>query len=264
MSRHHIQIDHFPTSQPSPRGHLLFVHGAYTHSKYWHFNFIPFFRKHGYHCHTVDLSGHGASAGHEQLDNFGIDDYAKDIAEASARIGQPLTIIAHSMGCLATQRYLERGDAQSAILLAPVPSTGTGGSAAQLAMRYPLYFSAMDEIVNGVFTPENNDLMAKIYFAPDASSDEVAEFLPTIGPESQKAILEMALLPVRPPQRRKKIPALIIGGEQDSIFPPSHLYFTALPWQADIIRVAGAGHMLPIDRQWQTTAQHILDWLPAQ
>ncbi|WP_306604778.1 alpha/beta hydrolase [Azonexus sp.] len=262
MQRHHIQINNYPAVDGPQRGALLFVHGAYTHSSYWEFNFIPFFRQQGFDCFSLDLSGHGASEGAERLDEFGIDDYAEDIAHAVSRIDQPVTIVAHSMGCLATQRYLEQGSARAAVFLAPVPVTGTTGSAAQLAMRFPRYFAALDEVVSGIFSEENNDLMAKIYFSPDATGDDVLAFLPTVGPESQQAVMEMAMLATRPLARRQKLPVLVIGGEADAIFPPSHLFFVALPWQANVIRVPQAGHMLPIDSNWQTVAQHILEWVP--
>src|SRR3546814_6788077 len=73
--------------------------------------------------------------------------------------------------------------------------------------------------------------------------------------------MEMALLAMRPSMRRQPVPALVIGGEDDAIFQPSKLFFTALPWRAEVIRVPAAGHMLPIDRNWQVVAQHMLDWI---
>lgn len=262
MKRHHIKIHRHPSKQKKSKGALLFVHGAYTHSTYWEFNFIPFFQKHGFDCYAVDLSGHGASGGQDKLDDFGIDDYAEDIAHAVKEIGQPVIIVGHSMGCLVAQRYLEKGAALGAIFLAPVPITGTAASGTQLAMRYPAYFQVLEETISGIYSEQNNDLMAKIYFSPDASGADVLQFLPTVGPESQQAIMEMAMLIARPPVTPRKLPALFIGGDADAIFPSSQLFFSALPWQARVIRIPGAGHMLPIDNHWQTVANHILDWVP--
>jgi pimeloyl-ACP methyl ester carboxylesterase len=262
MHRHHIKVHRHPGKHQRGKGALLFVHGAYTHSRYWEFNFVPFFQQHGFDCFAVDLSGHGASGGRETLDQFGIDDYALDIAHAIREIGEPATIIGHSMGCLAAQRYLETGTARSAVFLAPVPTTGTTGSATKLAIRYPNYFQVLEETINGVVSEANNDLMAKIYFSPEANGHEVLRFLPTVGPESQRAIMEMALMITRPPVAPRKLPTLVIGGEADAIFPPSNLFFTALPWRADIVRIPRAGHMLPIDSNWQTVANHILEWVP--
>lgn len=260
MSRHYVHVHSYPAQSKTQHSPLLFVHGGYTHSGYWEHNFVPFFRRHGFDCFSVDLSGHGASAGKERLNQFGIDDYAADIAHAIRQIGQPVTIIGHSMGCLATQRYLEMGSALAAVFLAPVPSTGTLGSATQLALRYPDFFQAVEETIAGVVSEKNNDLLAKIYFSPEAKGADVADFLPSIGPESQQAIMEMAILPIRPALKRCQLPTLVIGGEADAIFPPSHLFFSALPWRADIVRVPRAGHMLPLDERWEHVATHILDW----
>src|SRR3546814_11928315 len=72
-------------------------------------------------------------------------DYVEDIAHAVGRIGQPVTLIGHSMGALVVQRYLERGSAAGAVLPAPVPPTGTAASAAQLLFRYPDYLARSEE-----------------------------------------------------------------------------------------------------------------------
>ena len=262
MNRHPIQLHRHPRANGHDRGALLFVHGAYTDSTHWGVNFVPFFQRHGFDCFAVDLSGHGASDGRERLDEFGLDAYADDLAHAVSVIDQRVTRVGHSMGALAVQRYLETAPAAAAVFLAPVPpSTGTPASAAQLAICYPAYFQALEETIRGVFSEVNNDLLAKIYFAPDATGGDVLDFLPTVAPESQRAVMEMALMPARPPAPRRKIPALVIGGEADALFPSSNLFFTALPWQAKAVRVPGAGHLLPIDRNGQTVATPMLEGL---
>src|SRR3546814_15790161 len=96
------------------------------------------------------------------------------------------------MGARVVQRYLERGSAAGAVLPAPVPPTGTAASAAQLLFRYPDYLAALEATVAGDYSETNNDLLAKIYFAPAAAGDEGRAFLPTVGPESPRAVMEMA------------------------------------------------------------------------
>ena len=181
--------------------------------------------------------------------------YAVDV------IDEPVTLVGHSMGALVIQRYLEQASAQAAIFLAPVPSTGTASSAANLALQYPAFFQAVDDTINGRFSEANNDLMAKIYFSPKARGDEILRFLPMVSPESNRAVVEMTMLHMRPWLRRASVPALVIGGEEDVVFPASQLFFTALPWRAEVLRVPGAGHMLPLDVHWETVAGHMLDWM---
>ena len=83
---------------------LVFVHGGYTHSGCWDINFLPFFQKRGYNCHAVDLSGHGKSPGIEDLNSFGIDDYADDVGQVVAGLSSAPVLIGHSMGAIVVQR----------------------------------------------------------------------------------------------------------------------------------------------------------------
>ena len=106
------------------------------------------------------------------------------------------------MGTLVLQRYLEKGTALGAMFLAPVPPTGTAGSAAQLALRYPAFFQALEETISGRHTAADRDLMAKIYFSADATGDDIHRFLDFVCPESERAVAEMALLPSRSPDRQ--------------------------------------------------------------
>lgn len=257
----HLAVHHYPSPKRTQQINLLFVHGAFTHSTYWTFNFIPYFQARGFDCFALDLSGHGASEGRDCLDTFGIDDFAQDVANALNQIQQPVVLLGHSMGALVCQRYLEHGHALAAVFMSPVPITGTSGSAAMLAARFPNYFQAMEETVSGIISDQNNDLLAQIYFTPNTRVDDILQFLPTVTRESHQAVMEMALLAARPPIRRNRIPALVVGGELDTVFPPSQLFFTALPWQAEIVRVPAAGHVLPLDNNWQFAAEAIWCWL---
>jgi pimeloyl-ACP methyl ester carboxylesterase len=49
-------------------------------------------------------------------------------------------LVGHSMGTLVVQRYLAKAHAAGVALLAPVPPTGTGGSASRLALLQPDFF----------------------------------------------------------------------------------------------------------------------------
>ena len=86
MSAHPLKIHHHPAKRPSQHPPLLFVHGGYTNARCWEHNFIPYFQQKGYDCHALDLSGHGESGGHDQLHDFGIKDYARDVAHAVAEL----------------------------------------------------------------------------------------------------------------------------------------------------------------------------------
>jgi pimeloyl-ACP methyl ester carboxylesterase len=71
----------------------------------------------------------------------------------------------------------------------------------------------------------------------------------------------MAALPFMPMGRRPDIPALVMGGSADEVFPASMLFFTALAWKAKTITIAGSGHMLMLDPQWAEGATALADWI---
>ncbi|MGE5386072.1 MAG: alpha/beta hydrolase [Betaproteobacteria bacterium] len=256
-----IKLHRHPAASRKFEAPLLFVHGGYVNSQCWEFNFVPFFRDLGYDCYAVDLSGHGESEGRERIDDFGIADYVEDVAWALAEIGEPAIVIGHSMGALVLERYLEGGQAVAAVLMAPVPTTGTVGSAVQLALRHPGFFAAIEDVMHGRFSEETEMIMAQVYYSRDAVPGDMTRFLPMVGTESHRAIAEMAVMPARLPKARMRLPVLVVGGAEDAVFPASMLHFSALPWHAEIYRAAGAGHLLMLDAQWQRTAAFIGNWL---
>lgn len=264
MNPDRIHLKRFPTPCAATRGALLFVHGGYVNSTCWEFNFIPFFQRHGYDCFALDLSGHGCSDGHDRIDEFGLDDYADDLEYAIAQIGHPVTLIGHSMGARVLEHFLEEGEAEAAIFLSPVPTTGTASTALQLAIRHPFFLHAVNEISSGDLSDEVAELLTKIYFSPDISPDVAQQFLPMVGLESQKAVAEMAVPKFGLTVRRRQLPALVVGGTHDAVFPPSMLHFMGSAWNADVHRAEGAGHMLMLDPQWEDIAQHMLDWMESR
>lgn len=250
-----------PAATPAEgRPPLLFVHGAYTHALCWMPNFVPYFNARGFDCYTVDLSGHGQSAARASLHEFGLADYAADLAEAVASLPALPILVGHSMGSLVVQRYLASGQAAGLALLSPVPPTGTGGSAARLALIQPEFFAELPRVTSGHPTQRTLEVMAEVYFSPEMSLDAVLACLPMIQDESEQAVAEMATLPFQPVGRRPDIPALVMGGREDAVFPPSMLFFTALSWRARQVVVDGAGHMLMLDPQWEEAARALAAW----
>ena len=257
MSAHPLKIHHHPAKRPSQRPPLLFVHGGYTNARCWEHNFIPYFQQKGYDCHALDLSGHGASGGHERLHDFGIKDYARDVAHAVAELPARPVLIGHSMGTLVLRSYLSGApDAAAGVaLLSPVPPTGTGGSASRLALQQPDFFAELPNVLAGKPTANTLKVMASVYFSPDVRPEDTLQFMPMIGNESDQAVAEMVTLPFAAATRTPQLPALVMGGSHDALFPASMLFFTALPWRARTVTVDRAGHMLMLDPQWPQAAE---------
>lgn len=255
-------IHHYPAHQASTRPPLLFVHGGYSNAALWGVRFIPYFQNLGYDCYAVELSGHGSRpADRVNLDDFGIDDYVADLAAAVVSLPATPVLIAHSMGCLVSQRFLEQGTAHAVAFLAPVPPTGTGGTASRFALTMPDFFAELPNAVNGTASEKTMRTMARVYFSPSMAAEETIQYLPLIQPESEKAVAEMLTAPLRIARSRARIPALVMGGSADQVFPASMLFFTAASWHARTQIIDGAGHMLMLDPQWPDAAGKLLEWL---
>lgn len=251
----------FPSADPGQHPPLLFVHGGYTHAACWRKHFIPYFRNAGYDCHALDLSGHGECEGHDRLNDFGLDDYARDLAEAAAVLEHPAVLIGHSMGALVVQRHLEQNAAAGVALLSPVPPSGTAGSAMRLAFSHPAFFNALTDVLSDKPARHSLEALAQVYFSPKIGIDEVANCLPMLQAESSRAVLEMLTPAFWGAHHRQDIPALVMGGAEDAVFPASLLRFSAAPWNAQVEIIPDAGHMLMLDPQWEDAARRMRSWL---
>ena len=129
---------------------LLFVHGAYVGAWCWEENFLDWFAERGYPVHAVSLRGHGESHGHDRLPDFGLADYAEDVARVAAALPRPPVLIGHSMGALVVQKYFEKAaHAPAMILASPVPSYGLLPSSFALAFTRPALFASLNTVASG-------------------------------------------------------------------------------------------------------------------
>jgi len=252
---------HRPAKRHNGHPPLVFVHGGYVHSGCWDVNFLPHFSKLGYHCHAVDLSGHGASEGRAELNSYDLDHYAADVAQVVAGLPVPPVLIGHSMGALVVQRYLEKGNAAALIMMAPVPTTGLAGCSARMAHSQPDFLVEAGRAVRGKYTEKTARVMREVYFSPDVTPEQFAAFKPLVQDESMTAVTEMMALAMRPPRRRPKLPALVMGGELDALFPANMLHFTASGWNAETCVIPRAGHMMMMEPQWTAAAAKIDSFL---
>ncbi len=264
MSARQLKLHRHPADRRTAARPLFFVHGGYSNSRVWDDNFIPYFQANGYDCFALDLSGHGESGGHDNLDSFGLADFADDVAEALEQVDEVPILIGHSMGCLVLQRYLgsvAKPNAAAVAFLAPVPPSGTLGCVNRLALSQPEFFEELPKAVSGNFGPRTLEVMAAVYFSPEMRKEDTLRYLPMLEEESDRAVAEMVTNPLPLFSRRPRIPALVMGGSADAVFPASMLHFTASIWNAEKIVVEGAGHMLMLDPQWPESVTDLRGWI---
>lgn len=262
MSHRRIHTLQRPAARRTDAPTLVFVHGGYVDGRCWDIHFMPHFSTLGYASVALDLSGHGRSEGRERLDDFGIDDYADDLRQVMAGIAGDIVLIGHSMGCTVVERVLEHSSVAGAALLAPVPPTGTQGSVMRLALRHPDLFTEIARVSHSGYLDNGSlELMRDVYFSPHTEPHELLDFAHLIQPESDKAIAELLALGLRRHRPHARLPVIVVGGEQDAVFPPSAIGFSAVRWHAPHKRIANCGHMLMLEHQWRVAADTLAHWL---
>jgi pimeloyl-ACP methyl ester carboxylesterase len=238
---------------------LLFVHGSCHAAWCFEENFLPYFAEKGFSSHAISLRGHGASGGIEKLKWTSIADYVEDVFQTAKQLAKTPVIIGHSLGGLVVQKFLENHAAPAGILLAPSPSNGMFFSGSRLFFQNPFLFVRVFltqdvQIVYG--TPE---LVKKGLFSADFEDAKIAEYSKLMGKESFRAFWEMIYNLPNP--KRITTPILVLGGETDAIVPPHEIKETARAYNAVYKIFPDTAHDLMLERNWQTVADFMIDWL---
>lgn len=245
-------------AQPAPP--LLFVHGAFTAAWCWQMHFLPWFAGRGYDCWALSLEGHGSSSGHDYLSGISVDDYVRNLSATIRQIGQTPIVIGHSMGGFVLQQYLALHALPGVVLLASVPPHGLAGSSLRLLAQAPSQFLALNLYQNGMHQPDWTELRDML-FSPAASEEVIALMARQAQQESQRAIMDMALvnpLFIRPLPR---LPALVLGAADDRLISPSDVVATATRLDSSAEILPQMGHMMMLDERWEQVASRVVDWL---
>lgn len=120
--------------------------------------------------------------------------YVEDVGAAAARFPEPPVLVGLSLGGLVVARYLERGPARRALLLAPIPHRGTAAAVARLTVRHPtamLKAHLSLRLRPLVATP---GLVRDLFFTPHTPQPLVDRVLDRLQDESYLAFLDTAVV----------------------------------------------------------------------
>ena len=241
---------------------LLFIHGAYTAAWCWEEHFLPWFASQGYFGYALSLSGHGTSRGRKQLDSFSISDYVDDVATVVAALPAPPVLIGHSMGGFVVQKYLEQHQTPAAVLMCAVPPQGLMSSAFGLMFQKPGLMSELNNLMGGGRIAAES--LREALFAQPVSEADLQRFFRKSQRESHRAIWDMTLFNLPHPSRVKHTPLLVLGAEFDHLIPESLVTMTARTYGVDADIMPGMGHGLMLERDWQSVAECMRNWLTEQ
>lgn len=250
----------------APTGHvtvhetpLLFIHGAYTAAWCWEEFFLDWFAAQGYFSYALSLSGHGGSRGRRGLDGLSIQDYVNDVIEIVATLPEPPVLIGHSMGGFVVQKYLEQHLAPAAVLLCSVPPQGLVSSMFGLMFQKPGLLVELNNLITG-HRVSSQTLKEALFAQPMALAD-LQRYLSKAQGESQRAIWDMTLFNLPRTMKVMRTPLKIMGAGRDHLIPPSLVHMTAMTYGQEAEIFPDLGHGLMLERDWQTVAERIRDWL---
>lgn len=247
-------------AKPTP---LLFVHGAFSGAWIWDAKFLPWFAGQGWEAHAVSLRGHGGSEGRERLHSFGIADYVDDVLEAAARCSTPPVLIGHSMGGLVVQRALRKGGFPAGVLMASAPPHGLLSSTLGLMWRAPYVFQQMSMLMAAGTSGIDPAAVRRAMFSDSMPAEEAARYEPFLQEESSRVMMDIGgwiPFPLLPP---RGLPVMVMGAEQDLLFPRDEILWTARALGTDAVFMPGMGHAIMLERDWEQAAQRIDGWLSA-
>jgi len=254
-------ISHLP--EAGGRRHpLLFVHGAWHGAWSWEEHFMPWFATQGFECHAFDLRHHGEAGGPGTLRRSRISHYVYDLADAVSQVDRPPILVAHSMGGLVAQRYLERRELPGAVLMASVPIGGVWRATGRTIRRHPLKFLQANLRLDLAPLVDTRRMARSMLYDPDIDDATVERLHPRLQGESYLAYVDM-LFVTRPRPPLVRSPVAVVIGTEDRIFSVKEARRLAGAYGVKARVVEGAGHDLMMGPRWQRTASLVLEAIEA-
>jgi pimeloyl-ACP methyl ester carboxylesterase len=252
VKRAATQSDHPP---------LLFIHGAWHGAWCWQ-NFLSYFSKKGYDCHALSLCGHGKSDNNKSLKTTRLDDYIDNVRSLVTSLfneyGKKPVIIAHSMGGLIAQKYLETDhEIPKAVLIAPVPRHGVWQTTLRMTRRLPLAFIAVNLTWSLWPLVNSKERTQKAFFSPDISEDKLNKYFLLMQDESYLGFWDMLIFRL-PSPKKVKTPITVLGAENDTIFSVKEIKSTARAYGTEAVIFENMAHDMMLEKNWKDVADYIL------
>jgi len=226
----------------------------------WQENFMNWFAQKGFTSYALSLRNHGKSASEKSLHQVSLAEYVEDVNQAIDEIGTLPILVGHSMGGLITQLYLSEKPAKGAILLAPVPHTGTVSASNNSKLRNTITRWVLLWKKSFLFTMDTLEKAQKAMYSRDLPMDLLEKYQKAIEDESIRAYFDMRY-PDVPTKYHTQIPMLVIAGEKDNLLTVSSIENTAKYFDASFILAKNQAHNLMLDTRWEWVANQMLVWL---
>lgn len=190
-----------------------------------------------------------------------IKDYVADLSQVIDELPEKPVLVAHSMGGQIAQKYLEGKQLPATVLLAPIPTVGVWAFTLYVLTQHPLVFLNTNLKMSLFPVVNKPELAMEHFFSPDIPEAEFKEYFSKIQDESYLAFWDMLLLNLPHPKKVKGTPILLLGAENDRIFPRAQQERTARAYNTQAEFFPGMAHDMMVERDWQKVADRIIGWL---
>lgn len=237
---------------------IIFVHGAWHGKWCWDKYFKPTFQSRGYEVLTFDLPGHDRPGKIKGINTYSIGDYVKALENEVQKLDSLPVIIGHSMGGLIVQKFLEKNTCKKAVLMASVPHYGVIKTTLRFLKKPHAYPALLG--FNLYALVDTIEKSREAFFSKGLSLDELKGYTEKLCSESYLAFLNMLLPRIRINHHRK-IPMLVIGAKNDTIFLESEVRDTAKKYSAELRMFDDMAHDMMLDTGQEQVSQEIIKWI---
>jgi len=165
------------------------------------------------------------------------------------------------MGGHVAQKYLETQGLPACVLLAPVPKAGVWRITLYLLTRHPWLFLKAN-LTMSLYPVVCKPAVAKhLLFSPDIPEPEFQEYFAKIQDESYFGFWDMLILDRPRSKEAHGTPVLLLGAENDSLFPRRQEERTAKAYNAPAEFFPGMAHDMMVEKDWKKVADRIIGWL---
>ena len=240
-------------SRPFP---VLFVHGLWAGAWLWD-RWLSIAAEDGWDAWAIELRGRNGSHPAVDLGRARIRDFASDVREALAHIGDAV-VVGHSMGGLVAQVVAATDPhVRASVFLCSVPPHGIVALTGPLLRQAGAYLPAM--LRGRVFAPSRADADSLVMNEMDRADRD--ELFPRFTPDSGTAAREIALGRVAVDAADVVAPVLVAGATHDRISPPSiHPKLVGRYPGADELVFEGRGHLVMLEDGAADRARAVLRW----
>jgi pimeloyl-ACP methyl ester carboxylesterase len=239
---------------------LLFVHGAWHGAWCWEL-FQSYFAEQGYESYALNLRGRGASEGHDRLRWLRSTDFVTDVAETVSRLPKPPILIGHSLGGYIIQKYMERHYAPAAILLAPVPVSGSLKMFLRLALRHPWQTAKCHLTLFPYALIETPGIVRESFFSVDMPEEMLHLYFTKLQDESYRVAWDASVFDLPRPKRVNLPPTLVLGAVNDKLFSRDEIEETARAYHTQAEFFPDMAHDMMLEKDWMKVAERIVKWL---